>query len=241
MTWGETATGQVYMKEETKEESPCFALTSIDLLCRPLPAITPFYQDESVTLYNADCAQILPFLEPCDLLLTDPPYGIGADKKKAHSSIRDNSDWDNADWDNATPPTWLLEMAISKAAQAIVWGGNYFGLPASRGWLVWNKPERNFSLADAELAWTNKDIAIRCFDCPRTNGKRFHPTQKPLALIKWCIGFAPDAKTILDPFAGSGTTLRAAKDLGLQAIGIERDERYCEIIVERLRQQTLGF
>lgn len=212
------------------------------MTCSPARLLSePYYSDGQITIYNADCAQILPFLEPFDLLLTDPPYGIGADKKNAHSSIRDNSDWAKVDWDNSPPQKWLLEMMLEKSKNAIIWGGNYFGLPAHRGCLIWNKPQRNFSLADAEIAWTNIDTAIRCFDYPRNDGKRFHPTQKPLALMKWCFRFAPDAQTVLDPFMGSGTTLRAAKDLGLSAVGIEKDERYCEIAADRLKQQTLGF
>jgi len=125
---------------------------------------------------------------------------------------------------------------------AIVWGGNHFALPPSRGWLVWNKPERGFTLAEAELAWTNMDRVIRVCDCRRSDPHRTHPTQKPLAVMKWCIKQAPaDCQTILDPFMGSGTTLRAAKDLGRRAIGVEISEAYCEIAANRLRQGVLEF
>ena len=242
MTWGETATEKVYMKEETKQESRCFALTSIDGLCRPLPAITPFYSEDGITLYNADCAQVLPFLEPCDLVLTDPPYGIGFAAQPTKWQRRAGQQKEL--WDDAPPAAWILAQILESAENAIVWGGNYYNLEPSRCWLTWHKPDAPPSMSNVELAWTSfdknsKQISI---SISATNRERVgHPTQKPLALMKWCIGFAPEAKTILDPFAGSGTTLRAAKDLGLQAVGIERDERYCEIIVDRLRQQTLGL
>ena len=104
--------------------------------------------------------------------------------------------------------------------------------------------QREFSFADGELAWTNLERAVRIFSLSRgqlTADGKVHPTQKPLALMKWCIGFADDPQTILDPFAGSGTTLRAAMDLGRKAIGIEISEKYCEIAARRLEQRNLQF
>jgi DNA modification methylase len=104
---------------------------------------------------------------------------------------------------------------------------------------VWNKPERGFSLAEAELAWTSRDNVVRVFDGNRSDPGREHPTQKPIKLMTWCLSFFPDAASVLDPFMGSGTTLRAAKDLGRKAIGIEVEERYCEIAARRMRQEVL--
>lgn len=202
----------------------------------------PFYDRDGITIFNCDCRQVLPFLGRFDLLLTDPPYGIGADKQNAHSSIRDNPEWREAEWDSLVP-SHVLSGLLETAHNQVVWGGNYYKLPPSMCWLVWEKPEAGtgFSMADAELAWTNWDIAVRMKRCSRNDGQRVHPTQKPLALMKWCIGFAPDAKTILDPFMGSGTTLVAAKQLGLRAVGIEISREYCEAAVERLRQKVLNF
>jgi len=122
---------------------------------------------------------------------------------------------------------------------AVVWGGNYFSLPTTRGWLVWNKPERGFSLSEAELAWTTRDNVIRVFDCNRSDTGRQHPTQKPLSLMLWCINLFSNVLTVLDPFMGSGTTLVAAKQLNRRAIGIEIEERYCEIAAKRLMQEVL--
>ena len=142
----------------------------------------------------------------------------------------------------ATPPRFsVLALVVGAGRAAVVWGGNFFHLPSSRCWLVWNKPERGFSLAEAELAWTTRDAVVRVKDLPRSEPDREHPTQKPLALFSWCIDFFPDAGTILDPFMGSGTTLRAAKNLNRKAIGIEREERYCEIAAERCSQEVLDL
>jgi site-specific DNA-methyltransferase (adenine-specific) len=206
----------------------------------------PYYADDLVTLYLGDCRDVLPTLTPVDLLLTDPPYGIAATWKGGFSS---KHGWGKAqaeatlrnEWDDEAPSRETLQAAIDKARQSVIWGGNYFPLPPSRGWLVWNKPERNFTLAEAELAWTSRDAVIRVRDLPRSEVGRQHPTQKPLALMRWCLSLFPDAKTVLDPFAGSGTTLRAAADMDRKAIGIEREERYCELAAKRLQQGVLDF
>ena len=204
----------------------------------------PYYHDEKagITIYHGDCRDVLPTLAPVDLVLTDPPYGIasvwvggsrhGWGKADADKAVRN-------EWDAAPPTNKEIASVVAQGRDAVVWGGNYFALPPSRGWLVWNKPERNFTLAEAELAWTTRDNVIRVFDANRSDVGREHPTQKPIALMRWCLGFFPDATTILDPFMGSGTTLRAAKDLGRKAIGIEIEERYCEIAVKRLAQEVL--
>jgi DNA modification methylase len=206
----------------------------------------PYYQHAGLTIYHGDCREILPHLEPVDLVLTDPPYGIaekwqggwghGWGNARKQSSVRNQ-------WDKEAPSKETFDLVLSKAAKSIIWGGNYFGLPPSRCWLVWNKPERGFTLAEAELAWTNADNVTRVFDCNRSDIDRKHPTQKPLKLFEWCLGFpwSKDAQTILDPFMGSGTTLRAAKDLGRKAVGIEIEEKYCEIAAKRLAQEVLPF
>ena len=201
----------------------------------------PYYDQDGITIYHGDCAQVLPFLDPVDLLLTDPSYGIGAD---THAGKAENGwkQYGSSGWDKEKPPGYLLEFAISKAKIAIVWGGNYFCLPPSMRWLVWDKGQREFSLADCELAWTNQNKAVRAITYSRgealLDGKQ-HPTQKPEAVMKWCIGLNDECATILDPFMGSGTTLVAAKNMGKRAIGIERELKYCEIAVRRLAQQTL--
>jgi len=141
-------------------------------------------------------------------------------------------------------------MVIAAASNVIMWGGNYFAdvLPRSTKWLVWDKEQTMPTFSDAELAWTTLDGT--CTKMFRQCGaglmaverERFHPTQKPIALMKWSIGqcrFDDIPLIILDPFMGSGTTLRAAKDLGRKAIGIEIEEKYCEIAAKRLSQEVL--
>lgn len=212
--------------------------------------MTPYYSKDGIVLYCGDNREILPTLGRFDLLLTDPNYGIGYGGKKnsvGGSAGRDKACWKTweTDWDDSPCDTdFIIEMR-SKANSQIIWGGNYFELPPSQGWLVWDKMQRDFSLADAELAWTNRDKAIRIFSFSRGaalgEGPRIHPTQKPVALMRWCLQLVPDAKTILDPFAGSGTTLLAAKLEGRQCTGVEISEDYCRIAVERLRQGVLNF
>lgn len=204
----------------------------------------PYYEDDVVTLYHGDSRDVLPTLEPADLLLTDPPYGIGGVWKGGFSG---KHGWSKAGsdavvrnaWDAAAPDADLLSLILGSAADAVIWGGNYFPLPPSRGWLVWNKPERNFTLAEAELAWTSRDMVIRVADLPRSESGRQHPTQKPLSLMHWCLSFFPKARSVIDPFAGSGTSLVAAKTGGLRAIGVEAHEPYCELAARRLAQDTL--
>ena len=204
----------------------------------------PYYQDSAVTIYHGDCREILPNIGKVDLVLTDPPYGIGRLWVGGSGHGWGKADGDKAlrnSWDDVPPSPETIAACVLAGSVAIIWGGNYFdGLPRSRGWLVWTKPERGFTLSEAELAWTNRDTVIRVWDGPRSEPGREHPTAKPQALMRWCIArHGGTAGTVLDPFMGSGTTLRAAKDLGRKAIGIEIEERYCEIAAKRMAQEVM--
>ena len=125
---------------------------------------------------------------------------------------------------------------------AIIWGGNFLALPPTKRWLIWDKVNDGMGLADCEIAWTNTDGAIRLFRHEWAGFRRgaekaiarVHPTQKPVALMEWCLGFLPDAKTILDPFMGSGTTLVACQRMGRQGTGIEIDPDYFDIACRRV-------
>lgn len=209
-----------------------------------------------MTIYHGDCREILPQLEPVDLVLTDPPYGLGENRRRVMSRGRKSAkcpgayvrDYGDHDWDTPVPLE-LLSVVIEKGTNAIVFGGNFYALPHTKCWLVWDKLMTG-DFAPCELAWTNLPGAVRrithCWNGIQRLGNedRFHPTQKPLHVMAWCIGQA-DAKTktrigsVLDPFMGSGTTLRAAKDLGRRVIGIELEEKYCEIAAKRMRQEVL--
>ena len=206
----------------------------------------PYYQDEAVTLYHGDCREILPQLELVDLVLTDPPYGIdykplrGSNGSKMWGNERVSGDAEPFD------PTFLLTFP-----RLVLFGANHYAhlLPPSGGWIVWDKspagPRVGFIYSHAELAWTNLTNHIEKFSLEwegnSRNGEPFlHPTQKPVALMREIIARFGDVDGIaLDPFAGSGTTLRAAKDLGRKAIGIEIEERYCEIAAKRMSQMVL--
>ena len=202
---------------------------------------TPFYQDASCTIYNADCREILPLLPRFDLLLTDPPYGHG-DKWQGGTWGAAEMYKDAMKWDAETPSDETIADVLKAANIGIVWGGNYFRLPPSRCWLSWEKSSRMDTLADFELAWTSMDRPCKAKREDRNpDGKRVHPTQKPLSILQWCLGFTPDAQTILDPFMGSGTTLVAAKLEGRKAVGIEINKKYCEAAASRLRQSVFAF
>lgn len=204
---------------------------------------TPYYDHAGITIYHGDCLEIVPTLGGFDLLLTDPPYGIGEHGGACRTRGRPGyAKHANLGWDTARPEPEVFSVILATAPVAIIWGGNYFAdlLPATSGWLYWRKMMGG-DFSDGELAWTSRNAALREFTkCPKGINKQ-HPCEKPIELFKWCIGLAGDVQTILDPFAGSGTTGRAAKDLGRKATLIEREERYCEIAANRLSQEVLPF
>jgi len=201
----------------------------------------PYYQDDAVTIYHGDCREIVPQLGRFDLLLTDPPYGIGEHGGACRTRGRPGyAKHAKMGWDYARPDADVFQLMLGAASMAIIWGGNYFAdlLPPTMGWLYWRKLMGG-DFSDGELAWTSRSAALREFTkCPKGMNKG-HPCEKPLALMLWCIGLAGDVQTILDPFAGSGTTGRAAKDLGRKATLIELEERYCEIAAKRMAQEVL--
>ena len=202
-------------------------------------------------IINADCLDILKQLpDKCiDLVLTDPPYGIdyggqlkGCGDGKGGSNKNGWKSWNAPEWDKERPKKEVFEQMLRVSKNQIIWGGNYFAdyLPPSQGWLVWNKGQRNFSLADGELAWTSFDKALRIFDYSRgqalKDGK-IHPTEKPLSLMKWCLEKGTnEGDIVLDCFSGSGTTALAARLLKRRFICIEKDEEYWRASVERLEE-----
>jgi site-specific DNA-methyltransferase (adenine-specific) len=193
-------------------------------------------------LILGDCLEIMPTLGKVDAVVTDPPYGIGADEAAHKNKGKWGwTDYGETAWDRVRPDARVFAECLSISKEQVIWGGNYFTdlLPPRMRWLVWDKGQRDFSLADFEMAWTSQNKAARAFDYPRAlalqDGK-VHPTQKPVALMQWCLGFLPDAETILDPFMGSGTTLVACQKLGRHGIGIEIDPDYFEIACKRVEE-----
>ena len=166
------------------------------------------------------------------------PYGIGADK---HAGKAENgwTQWAGEAWDNERPPREIFDAMLACSKHQIIWGGNYFTdfLPPTMQWLVWDKGQRNFSLADCEFAWSSQKKAARIFTLPRAKALadgKCHPTQKPIALMEWCLGFVKEAGVICDPFMGSGTTGVACHRAGRAFIGIERDEAYFDVACKRI-------
>lgn len=193
----------------------------------------------NATLYLGDCRELLPTIAKCDALVTDPPYGINAarDRKSQKSGWRD---YDAPGWDKERPPAELINLVLGAAKHAIVWGGNYFTdiLPPSSKWLSWDKGQTDFSLADFELAWCSFPGAARRLTFSRSkamqDGKE-HPTQKPIEVMRWCLGhLPPKCHTIIDTFMGSGTTGVAAVDVGRSFIGIELEPKFFDIACRRI-------
>ena len=196
-------------------------------------------------------------LPKVDLVLTDPPYGIAlntdnsrfsggnaASVSKKGNNIGPANGAAVIGDDNPFDPSFIL----SAADHFIVWGWNNYANKLPRGallvWIKRNDEAFGSFLSDGEVAWMSKGHGVYCRRDLSNNAIanwRVHPTQKPQTLMEWCIEKFPTAKTILDPFMGSGTTLRAAKDLGRKAIGIELEEKYCEIAAKRLAQEVLPF
>ncbi len=209
----------------------------------------PYYERAGITIYHGDCREILPELPKVDLVLTDPPYGIGYVHGDGGGCLARSTVFnrvpvagDDAPFD---PSPWL------EFNDVVLWGANHFAsrLPDSGRWLVWDKRDGICSNdeSDCEMAWVKGGGTARLIrhlwngmlkDSER-GVRRVHPTQKPVSVMTWCLSFFPNAQTILDPFMGSGTTLVAAKMLNRKAIGIEIEEKYCEIAALRLAQDNL--
>lgn len=189
---------------------------------------------EGVELHLGDMLQVLPTLGRFDACVTDPPYGIGYAAQPIVGKGKARSNHEKKAWDD-TPVD--LAPALASAPVHIIWGGNYYHLPPTRGWLSWFKPDAPPSLSNFELAWTSIDRTSKQFSwaIAQTNAERVgHPTQKPLELMKWCLGFVPNARRIVDPFMGSGTTGVAAVKLGREFTGIERDPKYFDLACRRI-------
>ena len=211
---------------------------------------TPYYQDDAVTIYHGDCREIIPDLD-FDVIVTDPPYGINLDTDytKLPGGVANRSVNRPVAGDAEA-----FDPAPFVAGPCALFGVNHYArlLPDGGTWHVWDKRDGMPSgglMADFELWWTNYPSGSSSVFRYQWQGfmragergaVRQHPTQKPLSLMTHIATSAPPG-VILDPFMGSGTTLRAAKDLGRKAIGIELDEKYCEIAAKRMAQGVLDF
>jgi DNA modification methylase len=182
--------------------------------------------------------------EKADLLLTDPPYGIGYAGSMALGQKRFGWKQHKGGWDEEKPDNGVLQYLCEITDKQIIWGGNYFtdNLPPTMGWLIWDKGQRDFSLADGEMAWTSFDNALRILSLSRAEANREeknHATQKPVKLIIWCFEYADrhskeEIKLVLDAYLGSGTTMVASHQLKRKCYGMELDPKYCDVIVRRM-------
>lgn len=208
----------------------------------------PYYSEAGIDIYHGDAREVLPGLT-FGVIVSDPPYGIAHPcdfAARGRSNLAVCNDYPPVFGDDKPfDPAWLLRWPC------ILWGANHYAsrLPDSSGWLVWDKLRPDgLDQSRGELAWSNFVKGCRVFPflwngMIRASDEALeHPTQKPIALMRWCIGqpWTPEG-VIADPYMGSGTTLRAAKDLGRCAIGIEIEERYCEIAAKRLSQGVLDL
>jgi site-specific DNA-methyltransferase (adenine-specific) len=204
--------------------------------------MTPYYSESGITIYHGRAEAVLPMLA-FGAIVSDPPYGMdykplrGADGSKRW---RGGVQGDDQPFD----PSLLLNVPC------VLWGANWYSnrLPGHGGWLVWNKTcehrKSGFIASDCELAFASEATRTFRFDLQwggeARNGEPFyHPTQKPVALMAWRLGFVPADALICDPYMGGGPTLVAAKLAGRRAVGIEINERYCETAANRLRQGVL--
>ena len=184
---------------------------------------------EGIELYNADCREVLPTLGKVDAVVTDPPYGIGI----AANPFRQKHE--KKTWDDVVADLSFIPLAD---CPSIVWGGNYFGLPASQGFYIWDKVQpESFSSAQVEYAWSSMAKPAKLFRRHVVSFEKHHPTTKPLELMEWCIQQLPvDSTIVLDPFMGSGTTGVACVKLGRKFIGIEIEPKYFDIACKRISE-----
>lgn len=204
-------------------------------------------------LILGDCLKVMPTLGRFDAVVTDPPYGINMDRGArgggydgfGRGAKRKPKEYVGG-WDASRPDPAVFDGILDLADRHIIWGGNYFTdlVPVSGKWLFWDKCQTMPSFSDGEMAWTTlpgdsvKQFTYNGSGLHAKEKQRVHPTQKPVALMEWCLGFLPDAQTILDPFCGSGTTLVACERMGKQGTGIERDPDYFEVMCRRVEEAT---
>lgn len=196
----------------------------------------------NATLYLGDAREVLPTLSKVDAVVTDPPYGIGesAAKNRTRRKAAAPTDHGDDDWDKEPCPPEIIAWIRANSRWQIIFGGNYFELPPTSCWLIWDK-QNTGDFADAEMAWTNLPKAVRLIHhmwngmIRKGREERFHLTQKPVDVMSWCIGHLPKpVERIMDPLMGSGTTGVAAMGAGLQFVGIERSAKYFDIACRRI-------
>jgi site-specific DNA-methyltransferase (adenine-specific) len=227
------------------------------------------YQHENIKILQGDCMDLLKGTPDkwFDLAIVDPPYGIGFDGEVQEMANNNSKKWKSAKGKNYTRKSWDCETPskeyfteLQRASKnQIVWGGNYFDLPQSRGWIFWNKGvAKEFTLSPGELAWTSFNKSVDMVEllwagfrkCEETT--RIHPTQKPVQLYQWLLkNYAKPNDKIFDSHLGSGSIAIAVQkanqldNANFDFTGIELDQEYYEAAVKRFKafaiQKTINF
>ena len=200
---------------------------------------------DKITITNEDNMQLMARYPDnyFELAIVDPPYGIGAEN---HGGKKENGwkQWDKKNWDNEIPNQNYFNELKRVSKNQIVWGGNYMTefLPPSMGWIIWDKGQRDFSLADGEMAWTSFNKAMRIWEYARAktiSDNKIHPTQKPVALYKWLLDkYSKQGDKILDTHLGSGSIAIACHDYGFELTACELDSEYYEKAIQRIKNHT---
>lgn len=197
-----------------------------------------------IKLYNADCLEVLKSMpdKSIDCIITDPPYGIGTDgqKKSICKNPKHNRKYHEfMGWDNKTPNKIIFDEMFRVSKNQIIFGGNYFELLISKGWIVWDKGQKGLTMSDSELIWTSFNKPLRIFICNRCELRKdgsHHPTMKPLKLLQMIFEkYVKENDIILDPFMGSGSVNLQAFMNNNKTIGIEKEKKYYDIAVKRIQ------
>ena len=204
------------------------------------------FRKGNVTLINCDCMDLMADAPEnhWQLSIIDPPYGIGAGTMTMGKGK--NKNWGaKKDWDSLTPAADFFTELFRVSEKQIIWGGNYFLLPLTGGWIYWNKDRnKDVSFADGELAWTSflsviKEAKIKYDGFLGADIQRIHPTQKPVKLYDWLLSnYAEPGDKILDTHLGSGSSAIAAHYAGHDFVGIELDENYFKAAKKRFDEST---
>jgi DNA modification methylase len=220
----------------------------------------PFLKHGTVTLYHSACEDVIGSLRAYDLWLADPPYGQGLHQSNMGRGRKPtkmtgvnrpgyspgNTEFAaGAEWDEAPPPAELFTAMMRRTRKQVIWGGQYFQLPVTRGWLIWDKAH-SLDFGHCEMAWSSLDQPLKRI-VHKWNGmlqeaghkeKRWHIAQKPQRVLNWILDMVPDVRTVIDTHAGGGSTGVACQRRGLICTLIEKDERNCEVIAQRLRKEA---
>lgn len=206
------------------------------------------YQDDLTTIYCGDSQVILPLLPKADLVLADPPYGLGKHWRRRKVDKKGKSPlWkgETPDWDKIPVSDEFIKLVVDSGNHCVIWGGNNYNLGPSKGYFIWDKMQDNCRGSDCEVAWHNLNLASKVFRMTRIEAyackalfPKVHPCEKPVQLFRWCLRKAKvqPGQLVIDPFMGSGNSAFACRQLGIKFIGIETEMIYCKEAIQRVNR-----